>query len=125
MNKTLRITFFLVVIITIVASASLLLSGMAFGRSGWDLNSGLRSYQSMTSSLPYGSWMGPGMSGSQMNGFDFSSPNGGSPLSLEDAEATMKDYIDRLGSDEFTFDDVMIFENHANARSKKSAQASV
>ncbi len=65
----------------------------------------------------YGYPFGPGMMGGRgmMGGYIPSIPSSVEPLSLDEAEDAVKDYLAALGNDDLVVGEIMIFDNHAYA----------
>jgi hypothetical protein len=126
MNTSLR--WSLALIAAAIVGAALFFGGMVFARFGWGrvnyVPAGtMRWYgpdayrQPGTGSAPYGyGMMGPGVMGGGMMG-DFWSGDfsGVKPLSLDEAQAAVEDYLASLGNDDLAVGEVMIFDNHAYA----------
>jgi hypothetical protein len=72
--------------------------------------------QVYTHTSPYGyGMMGPGMMG-MMGGFGSNTLRGDvEPLSLDEAQEAVEDYLSTLGNDDLELAEVMIFDNHAYA----------
>ena len=71
----------------------------------------------------YGSMMGMMMGGGMMDGQyasgmmgDFGGLSNGDPMSLEDAETAVTDYLATLNNNDLTQGEIMIFDNHAYAQ---------
>jgi len=74
---------------------------------------GYRFNQVTTNTIPYGHGM---MASGMMGSFGSSGLLGDvEPLSLEEAEAAVQDYLAALGNDDLELHEVMIFDNHAYA----------
>jgi len=131
MSNTLKIS--LIVLVSILTAIALLLLGLYLGGvlaarsyapAGWMMGYGdprgygmggmMGSYDDGSEgAYGFGSGMiGPGMMGfagtGELLGFE--------PLSLDEAEAAVDDYLDGLGGDNLALGEVMIFENHAYAQ---------
>ena len=60
--------------------------------------------------------MGSTMGGGMIGGYGFGGLADVDPLSIEDAETALNNYLSSPGSDELTLGEVMIFDNHAYAQ---------
>lgn len=99
MNKTLRIT--LIVAVVLIGAAALVWTGFAFGRSAaWGYPAGMMG----------NSGFGPGsMMGS------FGSTANADPLSVEEARTAVESYLTSFGNDDLTIAEIMTFDNNAYA----------
>ncbi len=93
-----------------------------YGMGPGMMGSGMMGYaQTYTGTLPYGpgmmgGMMGGGMMGNSMMGGYSGSLYGVEPISLEQAQAAVEDYVAGLGNPDLTVGEVMIFDNHAYAQ---------
>ena len=128
MSKGLRIS--LIVIGVVVAAAALLLIGLSLGRTTWGIGSawpssaGGYAYRGMMGGGTLGSgaygqgMMGGGMMGSGAHGqgmMGSSALFGVEPLTLEQAQEALTDYLAARGDGNLELAEIMIFDNHAYA----------
>lgn len=132
MDKGIRIA--LITIGVILASAFLLLGGIAIGRFGWGKASAWqrntygispdrfnRQPALNAPSLPgqplfnfgkrFGFGMGPGM----MGGFYSGANVGAKPLSIDQVEKAVETYISKIINPDLALGEIMVFDNHAYA----------
>lgn len=85
---------------------------------GYGMGPGMMGYaQTYSGTLPYGpGMMGGGMMGGGMMGGYSGSLYGVEPISLEQAQAAVKDYLAGLGNPDLIVGEVMVFDNHAYAQ---------
>ena len=127
MSKGLRIS--LIVIVVVVAAAALLLAGFGLARAAWGTAGGWPA--GMTGGYgPGASDRGPyGLPGSGMMGYGVMSGGmlgsgmmgatsllGVEPLTLEEAQGALSDYLTALGDEDLRLGEIMIFDNHAYAQ---------
>ena len=132
MSKGLRIS--LIVIGVVVSAAALLLVGLSLGRNYWGISS---LWPTSAGGFAYGGMMGggtlgsgaygPGMMGGGMMGsgaygqgmlggmMGGTSLYGVEPLTLEQAQEALNDYLAARGDENLVLGEVMIFDNHAYA----------
>ena len=128
MSKGLRIS--LIVIGVVVAAAALLLIGLSLGRTYWGIGS---IWPSAAGGYAYGGMMGGGMMGSGAYGRGMmgggmmgagaygpgmmggTSLYGVEPLTLEQAQGALSDYLAARGDENLQLAEIMIFDNHAYA----------
>jgi hypothetical protein len=67
--------------------------------------------------FPHGPGMGPGM----MGGFSGSGPANVKPLSINQAQKAVQDYLTNLGDQDLELGEVMIFDNHAYAQIREKS----
>lgn len=113
MSKTLQ--WILGIAAALVIGAVLVGGGIVIGQA--------LALQQAASTGAYGSPFGPGMMGGygmmgrygMMGGYAPGIPSSVEPLSLDEAEAAVKDYLAALGNDDLAVGEIMIFDNHAYA----------
>ena len=132
MSKGLRIS--LIVIGVVVAAAALLLVGLSLGRNYWGISS---LWPTSAGGFAYGGMMGggtlgsgaygPGMMGGGMMGsgaygqgmmggmMGGTSLYGVEPITLEQAQGALGDYLATRGDENLQLGEIMIFDNHAYA----------
>ena len=113
MSKGLRIS--LIVIGVVVSAAALLLVGLSLGRNYWGISS---LWPTSAGGFAYGGMMGGGTLGSGAYGpgmMGGTSLYGVEPLTLEQAQGALGDYLATRGDENLQLGEIMIFDNHAYA----------
>jgi len=124
MNKTLRIT--LIVVVVLIGAVALLWTGAVFGRNYWGMMGGYGSgygsmgpgmmdnwgYNQSGDNSRYGyDMMGPSM----MDGYGFRNSVNAEPLSVEETRIAVESYLASFGDDDLVIEEIMIFDNNAYA----------
>lgn len=110
----------------ILGAAAVLVIGAVLVMGGILIGQTLALRQAASSGGPFGAYgypAGPGMMGGygmmggagMMGGYAPGVLGASEPLSLEEAEAAVKGYLEALGNGDLTLHEVMIFDNHAYA----------
>ena len=112
MSKGLRIS--LIVIGVVVAAAALLLVGLSLGRNYWGISS---VWPSSADAYAYGGMMGSGAYGQGMMGGMMGGTGlyGVEPLTMEQAQEALTDYLAARGDENLELGEIMIFDNQAYA----------
>ena len=113
MNRTLQ--WILGVAAVLVIGAVLMMGGILIGQT--------LALRQASSICAYGYPFGPGMMGGygmmngtgMMGGYAPGALGTSEPLSLEEAETAVKDYLEALSNNDLTVHEIMIFDNHAYA----------
>lgn len=114
MNRTLRTI--LIVVAVLVVGATLFFGGMAYGRmSAWNGVAG-------PGWMMGGQWNGPGGMmnrgggpGGMMQGYGYNDQSNVDPLTVEETEQSVQDYLAYYGNDDLAIKEIMIFDNNAYA----------
>lgn len=99
MNKTLRIS--LIVVVVLIGAVALLWTGAVFGRNLWGMMGGYGGYG-----------MGPGM---MMDGYGYSGSINAEPLTVEETREAVEAYLASFGDSDLAIKEIMIFNNNAYA----------